>query len=352
MKSGLVVSPRRDSDAAGFGAATGSGDGDGAALDDWAQATLNRIGSALYSSGGFGSNVSAIFASIDSNGDGALSPEEFNRAITSLKLEPPLTDAQIRRVFDSVDLNGSGSINYYEFVQCFRVADTAGSLTGGHTATAGSGAGAGGAAGGASGGAGAAPESGAAGGGGGHRTWQRSVIERVIATLFEYRLELVSAFKVRPACMLPLLLLFMLLLLLLLLMLLKIVQRRLRPPSFYVAVAVVDQLLCSPFPPFPRSASPMALQLFDVDGNGVITRDEFRKGLQALTSLTGSPITDMQADELMRALDRDGSGTIDYGEVSEPRTTRAGGSAACCRACSDLSLATSTAAPSRGCRYG
>lgn len=58
------------------------------------------------------------------------------------------------------------------------------------------------------------------------------------------------------------------------------------------------------------------LQLFDVDGNGVITRDEFRKGLQALTSLTGSPITDMQADELMRALDRDGSGTIDYGEVS------------------------------------
>lgn len=305
LRSGMVSSPRRDSDAApGFGGAAGGGDGDGSALDDWAQATLNRIGSALYTSGGFGSNVSAIFASIDSNGDGALSPEEFARAITSLHLEPPLTDAQIRRVFDSVDLNGSGSINYYEFVQCFRVADTAGSLAGGSSAS-----GAGGSAGGAAGGAGAAPEPGAGGGAGGHRTWQRSVIDRVVATLFEYRLELVSAFKVR---LVPRLawdlssyhnfpfsasLSFSR----------DFTANILRLYLWLVLPCCATLLCCFPV---------VLLQLFDVDGNGVITREEFRKGLQALTSLTGSPITDMQADELMRVLDRDGSGTIDYGEVS------------------------------------
>jgi len=205
-------------------------------LDDWEQTALNRIGSALFA-GGFGTNVSAIFTAIDSNADGSLSFDEFSSAIKSLRLEPSFSDAQLRRVFDAVDLNRSGSINYYEFVQCFRVTDTAGA-SGSDSSASGATAGAG---------AMASPAE------GGNRTWQRSVIERVIATLFEYRLELVSAFK-----------------------------------------------------------------LFDVDGNGVITREEFRKGLQALTSLTGSPITDMQADELMRALDRDESGTIDYGEVSNP----------------------------------
>ncbi len=37
-------------------------------------------------------------------------------------------------------------------------------------------------------------------------------------------------------------------------------------------------------------------------------------GLQALASLTGSPLTDMQADELMKALDTNGDGEIDWQE--------------------------------------
>lgn len=40
-------------------------------------------------------------------------------------------------------------------------------------------------------------------------------------------------------------------------------------------------------------------------------------GLQALTSLTGSPITDEQADELLKALDKDGDGEIDFQEFIE-----------------------------------
>lgn len=240
--------------------AAGAG-ADGNNLDDWTQHTLNKIGAALFA-GGFGSNVAAVFTAIDSNADGSLSPEEWSRAIRSLKLDgPTLTEPQLKRLFDAIDLNGSGGINYFEFVQSFRVADSKlnlgyGPSSSSSTASSNPGTpmGMGAAASGAAGGAGATAAAADAapsddGSSSGSRSWQRSVIERVIATLFEYRLELVSAFK-----------------------------------------------------------------LFDVDGNGIITREEFRKGLQALTSLTGSPITDMQADELMRALDRDGSGTIDYSE--------------------------------------
>jgi len=46
----------------------------------------------------------------------------------------------------------------------------------------------------------------------------------------------------------------------------------------------------------------------------VISRDEFRLGLQALTALHGSTITDWQADEMLRVLDTDGDGSINYEE--------------------------------------
>lgn len=94
------------------------------------------------------------------------------------------------------------------------------------------------------------------------RSWQQSVLERIIATLWEYRLELASAFR-----------------------------------------------------------------LFDTDGNGVISKEEFRQGLQALTSMTGGTITDMQADELMMVLDKNGDGSINFEEVSVWESARA---LACC----------------------
>ena len=48
--------------------------------------------------------------------------------------------------------------------------------------------------------------------------------------------------------------------------------------------------------------------------DGVISREEFQKGLQALTGLHGSPITEWQADEMLRVLDTDGDGSINYSE--------------------------------------
>jgi hypothetical protein len=57
-----------------------------------------------------------------------------------------------------------------------------------------------------------------------------------------------------------------------------------------------------------------AFSMFDTDRSGRISSKEFRVGLQALTSLTGGPLTDMQADELMKVLDTNGDGEIDFHE--------------------------------------
>jgi Ca2+-binding EF-hand superfamily protein len=149
--------------------------------------------------------------------------QEFTRALKELKLD--FNEEEVRKIVGTIDTNLSGAINYTEFIQAFKVTDSAAL----HAPVVA--------------GAGAMATSAA-------RPWQRGIIDRIVATLFEYRLELASAFK-----------------------------------------------------------------LFDTNGDGIITKEEFRQGLQALTSLTGSPITDMQADELLRVLDKDHSGTIDFTEV-------------------------------------
>lgn len=163
--------------------------------------------------------------------------QEFSRALRDLKLS--FSDAEVRKVVDAVDVNKNGAVNYTEFVAAFKVADMSyATADSGGASASGSG-------------ARASPSS-------DPRSWQRGVIDRIVSTLFEYRLELASAFR-----------------------------------------------------------------MFDTNGDGIITREEFRHGLVALTNLAGSPVTDMQADELMRVLDKDNSGTIDFAEVSISETLSA-----------------------------
>lgn len=226
-------------------------------VDAWTRDALQRVGLALFR-GGFGVNAPAVFSRIDLDGDGLLSFIEFEGALRELKMT--FTPEEVKRLVTVIDTNHSGSVNYVEFVQAFKIADlTGGSHLGGLTTAP---AGAAGASGG-SAGAAAAPSSarrssrdaGASGASGElsahtNRSWQRGVIEQIVSTLYEYRVELAAAFR-----------------------------------------------------------------MFDLDGNGVISAEEFRQGLQALTGLAGSPITDMQADEMLRALDRDNDGTINYEEV-------------------------------------
>jgi hypothetical protein len=57
-----------------------------------------------------------------------------------------------------------------------------------------------------------------------------------------------------------------------------------------------------------------SFKLFDENGDGVISREEFHRGLRSLTYMIGQPITEMQADELLKHLDVNGDGSIDYQE--------------------------------------
>ncbi len=61
-----------------------------------------------------------------------------------------------------------------------------------------------------------------------------------------------------------------------------------------------------------------AFSVFDTNGDGTISAEEFTKTVQSLTSLTGaSCITEMQAMELLKALDTNGDGHISYTEFVE-----------------------------------
>lgn len=55
-----------------------------------------------------------------------------------------------------------------------------------------------------------------------------------------------------------------------------------------------------------------AFEKFDLDGSGTVSSEEFRMGLKALTGAIGSNLTDMQADELLKSLDKNGDGVISY----------------------------------------
>lgn len=260
-----------------------------AAMDAWTVSTLNKVGSALFR-GEFGTNAPAVFSSIDTNGDGLLSEEEFISALHRLKLG--LSDGDLKRIMQMVDANGSGKINYLEFVTAFKVHDTKSSplhtqvptWSNGNGATKGenspilsskidtdsdatlvprlpvyaphtsklpvigseatslslsS----------SSSSVSSASSTVTDNNGSTSATWQRGVIEKIIAVLYEYRVELAAAFS-----------------------------------------------------------------MFDTDRSGRISSKEFRVGLQALTSLTSSPLTDMQADELLKVLDTNGDGEIDWQE--------------------------------------
>ena len=57
-----------------------------------------------------------------------------------------------------------------------------------------------------------------------------------------------------------------------------------------------------------------AFSLFDTDKDGVVTKEEFLSALKSLTFLSGSPISESQAEELLHSLDSNGDGLISYEE--------------------------------------
>jgi Ca2+-binding EF-hand superfamily protein/diadenosine tetraphosphatase ApaH/serine/threonine PP2A family protein phosphatase len=57
-----------------------------------------------------------------------------------------------------------------------------------------------------------------------------------------------------------------------------------------------------------------AFRMIDSDGSGVITLDEFRKGLSLLNAVLEFPLTDEQIESLLLALDKNGDGVLSYEE--------------------------------------
>lgn len=208
--TGQLVEGGAQAEVEGFAPGPGA---DGIEVDAWTKAALQRVGAEFFKSK---ANPARVFAKIDSNNDGELSPEEFANALDSMALDPPFTPEESRKLLLAMDTTSSGSVNYLEFLNAFKVADT---------------------------------------GSGGRSTgmdgsnWQRAVIEQVVHVLYEYRIELAAAFE-----------------------------------------------------------------KFDLDHSGFVSSEEFRVGLQALTGAVGSPLTDSQADEIMRVLDKNGDGKLSYEE--------------------------------------
>jgi protein phosphatase len=188
--------------------------------DDWTRATLMTVGDQLFAGG---RNAAQVFAAIDKDHDKALSLAEFSSALEELKLDPPLSKEDVTHLMSAIDGNNSGKINYVEFLNAFKVVDKAAISPSS---------------------SGAPSESSFE-----SEMWQRRIIEKVVAVLYEYRIELKAAFE-----------------------------------------------------------------KFDLDQSGMVNLEEFRLGLKALTGAVGAPLSDMQANELMRALDKNGDGQLSYQE--------------------------------------
>ncbi|GBG31748.1 Serine/threonine-protein phosphatase [Hondaea fermentalgiana] len=57
-----------------------------------------------------------------------------------------------------------------------------------------------------------------------------------------------------------------------------------------------------------------AFRMFDVDGNGTISVEEFQSGMETINELLDKPLSKTGIEELRRSLDRNGDGMIDYRE--------------------------------------
>ena len=60
-----------------------------------------------------------------------------------------------------------------------------------------------------------------------------------------------------------------------------------------------------------------AFRMFDTNNDGKVTAAEFQGGLNAINALLDSPLSEMQVEQLIKSLDKDGDGELDYKEFLE-----------------------------------
>jgi len=188
----------------------------------WMEAVVNKVCESTLT-------LEETFRAWDEDGNGVIEVSELEKGL--LKANVDLSKSQIYDLMNSIDKDRDGRIQLSEFIDRFKVHNL---TSKGHGVEYSIGEG-----------SGSMPSSTAIN----SLSWQRSIIDRIVACIFMYRFELEAAFK-----------------------------------------------------------------MFDTDGNGKISKQEFRVGLAALTSLSGTPLTESQADMLLSKLDSNGDGEIDYAE--------------------------------------
>jgi len=60
-----------------------------------------------------------------------------------------------------------------------------------------------------------------------------------------------------------------------------------------------------------------AFRMFDTDNDGKVTAAEFQGGLKAINALLDHPLSEMQVEQLLKSLDKNGDGYLDYKEFLE-----------------------------------
>ena len=188
----------------------------------WMEAVVNKVCESTLT-------LEETFRAWDEDGNGVIEVSELEKGL--LKANVDLSKSQIYDLMNSIDKDRDGRIQLSEFIDRFKVQNVTSKVHGMEYSIGE--------------GSGSMPSSTAIN----SLSWQRSIIDRIVACIFMYRFELEAAFK-----------------------------------------------------------------MFDTDGNGKISKQEFRVGLAALTSLSGTPLTESQADMLLSKLDSNGDGEIDYAE--------------------------------------
>eukprot|EP00946_MAST-07B_sp_MAST-7B-sp1_P001214 g1214.t1 len=181
-------------------------------VDIWAQTQLLEIGKRMFS---LENTLENAFRRFDTDNSGELDRDKFSKALEVIGMNFDAEKAA--RLFSAVDADSSDSIQWTEFVSAFQIDDTVTSSSSSERAT-----------------------------------WQDSVVQQVANSLFQHRVQMLSAFR-----------------------------------------------------------------MFDIDNSGEISAREFRVGLRAVNKLLPQALSNVQIDELRRALDKNGDGSIDYKEFLE-----------------------------------